>query len=293
MAFCFLFFDLQLELASHTLLANVFKITFINLAQLPRVGTPRFWNRLLTQYWCSQKEFDENISKKLALASTAPVPQVHFVSYHHFALAVQEVASHAEWLTTSMHMPFAGCTYLGLSLPHLPIRNALARFYPDRQFYLAAFGAEDTAFNFSALVLSRPKLDRQKSGASKRSSEKKRVSVPRHFLPIGLKSSEEQTHFLLNFKGAKVKTTTEAMLISQAISSLLLSVHTKSTLGRLSLKIPGLNPLPPPVDIDRFFIRSTILIAKIPSLAIEFKFEGGALSDIKMHNPANPWEFVE
>ena len=256
-------------------------------------GTSRFWNRLLENYWCAQMDFGEDISKRLALASTAPIPQVHFMSYHHFALAVQEVAQHAEWLSTSMHMPFSGSTYLGLTLPHMPIRNALARFYPDRQFYLAAFGAEDTHFNFTSLVLNQPKQRRPTAQTKRSSRDKRRPAIPRHFFPIGLKSSEEQTDFMLNFKGAKVAGTTEAMLLAQAISTLLMSVHTKSSLGRLSIKIPGLMSLPPPVDISRFFIRSTILIARIPSLAIEFKFEDGYLSDLRMHNPANPWEFVE
>lgn len=247
----------------------------------------------MSTYWLNQRGFEDFVGERLALSKVEPIAQIHFVSNHRFALGLQEVAEYANWLCTSMHIPFAGAEYLGLTLPHMPIRNSLARFFPDRQFYLAAYGASETNFNFTSLVLNRPKQVEATSprGSAKRNSPK--CSVPRHFFPIGLRSAEEQSPFLLNFKGAKVNGTTEAMLLAQAISALLMSVHTKGSLGRISIKIPGISSLPPPADISRFFIRSTILIARIPSLAIEFKYEDGCLRDLRMHTPSAPWEFVE
>jgi hypothetical protein len=236
-------------------------------------------------------EFDEPVSARLALSKTLPAPQIHFVSHHHFALGIQEVATHAAWLADGPAVPFSGSVYLGLTLPHMPIRNCLARFYPNRQFYMAAYGAEETDFNFTALILSAPR--KREMSLSRRSSRGKTAPpVLRHFFPIGLKSCVEQESFLENFKGAPVSGTTEAMLLAQGISSLLMAVHRKCTLGRLSIRIPGLNSLPPPADITNFYVRSTLLIAKIPSLALEFKFEDGKLSDLRMHSPSMPWIFV-
>lgn len=236
-------------------------------------------------------EFDEPVSARLALSNTLPAPQIHFVSHHHFALGIQEVATYAAWLADGPAMPFSGSVYLGLTLPHMPIRNCLARFYPDRQFYLAAYGAEETNFNFTSLILSPPK---KKELTHTRRSSRGKTTHPtlRHFFPIGLKSCVEQHAFLDNFKGAKVSGTTEAMLLAQGISSILMAVHTKCTLGRLSIRIPGLTSLPPPADITHFYVRSTLLIAKIPSLAVEFKFQDGKLADLRMHSPSMPWEFV-
>ena len=240
-------------------------------------------------------EFEDPVRERLALSKVRPIAQIHFMSFHRFALSLQEVAEYANWLCTSIHLPFAGAEYLGLTLPHLPIRNSLARFFPDRQFYLAAYGANETNFNFTSLVLNRPKQKSplEASGRNGKRNSSPKHCVPRHFFPIGLRSSEEQSNFLVNFKGAKVNGTTEAMLLAQAVSSLLMSVHTKGSLGRISIKIPGISSLPPPSDISRFFVRSTILIARIPSLAVEFKFEDGCLRDLKMHSPSTPWEFVE
>lgn len=234
--------------------------------------------------------FPAPVSTHLALSKTQPAPQIHFVSHHHFALGIQEVAQYAEWLTES-EVPFEGCTYLGLTLPHLSTRNALASFYPNRQFYLAAYGSEHTRFNFSTLILSAPKPSQQKTHV-RRSSRDKPQPAQRHFFPIGIKLAEEQKSFLDNFKGVQVTGATNAMLLAQCISTLFVSAHVRSTLGRLTFKVPGVSTLPPPKDVDKFYIRSSILIAKIPSLCLEFKFSEGALVDLRMHGPSQPWEFV-
>lgn len=255
--------------------------------------------KLLSQYWGATAGIEEPVSARLALSKTLPSPQIHFLSFRHYALGVQDVAIYATALCSSDCIPFDGSKYLGLTLPHAPVRNALARFYPDRQFYIAAYGAEETNFTFSAIMLSQPKNEahgRRVKVHRHHSRDKARngSNAPRrHFFPIGLKPASEQESFLQNFKYAKTANVTDAMLLAQAIASLLAAAHTKGALGRISVKIPGLNSLPPPKDIDYFFVRSTILIAKIPSLALEFKFDGGLLVDLCMHNPSDAWHYTE
>lgn len=270
---------------------------FSNASSVVSVGSSRFWMRLLTTYWDVVAGIDEPVTKRLALSKTLPTPQIHFLSFRHYALGVQDVAFYAEALCKADFMPFDSSRNIGLTLPHGPIRNSLARFYPDRQFYLAAYEAERVDFNFSAIVLNHPKEEftgRRHKVHRTHSREKSRgvSNTPtRHFLPIGLKPAAEQEAFLLNFKNAKAPTTTDAMLLAQAVSSLLAAVHTRGSLGRISVRIPGLTSLPPPKDIDHFFVRSTILIAKIPSLALEFAFDGGILVDLIMHPTNEPWRF--
>ena len=258
------------------------------------LGTSRFWMKLLSNYWYSLADIEEPVSTRLALSKTLPTPQIHFVSFRHYALGVQDVALYAESLCESDSIPFEGSRYIGLTLPHGPIRNAMARFYPDRQFYLAAYGTDSRRFNFSAIVLNQAKEEssgRRHKVHRTHSREKARAAPLRHFFPIGLKPANEQEAFLNNFKNAKAPTTTDAMLLAQAVSSLLVATHTKGSLGRISIRIPGLNSLPPPKDIDHFFVRSTINIAKIPSLALEFAYDSGVLVDLIMHSPSEPWRF--
>ena len=208
-------------------------------------------------------------------------------------MSFQDIQDYAMALATSEIMPIGGANFLGITLPDVPVRNNLARFYPNRQFYFASYNTRDSRFCFKTLLASARKTPPTAVGPKSPRSRSRAPKISREMFPVGLKAMADQSSFLQNFIGASVGGTPGAMLLAQCVTSVIMATQVSGSQGRLTVRIPGVMTLPPPEDISKFYVRSTIMISKIPSIALEFKFDNGALTDLLMHGPGVPWTYVD